>query len=52
MWLVLGAQQVRLSLPGEGSAGAWEQQTGAEAACDHRGRDGGMWLQPGKATGG
>lgn len=38
MWLVLGAQQARLLLPGEGSAGAWEEQMRAEAARGHRGR--------------
>ena len=38
MWLVLGAQPARLLLPGEGSAGAWEEQMRAEAAHGHRGR--------------
>lgn len=52
MWLVLGAQQARLLLPGEGSAGAWEEQMRAEAAPWPQRQGGSTWLQPGRATGG
>lgn len=48
MWLVLRAQQARLLLPGEGSAGTWEEQMRAEAAHVTQRQGGSTWLQPGE----